>query len=165
MSPLFSKTEEPLAVEAISGACLLTRRDVFQKVGGFNEEYFMYYEDMDYCLKVVRSGWKNYFVPSAVVTHHGGKSSGGQYSRFSNVMMAESGWRFFYRQKGYCYAFMLRAGLAAKAAFCSCLFGMGLILTFSKSKRNRVTGGFRKWMHLLRWCLGGERWLKNYRST
>jgi len=163
MAPLFGKSESPVEVEGISGACLLTPRDVFLKVGGFTEDYFMYYEDMDYCLKIVRSGWKNYFIPNAVVLHHKGKSGGGEYSRFSIVMMAESGWRFFYRQEGYYYALMFRGTLAAKAALSSCLFAMLSILAFPKSRRNRARGGLRKWTHLLRWCLGAERWVKNYR--
>lgn len=153
VAPLFTDGRRPRPTEGISGACLMTRRHLFDKVGGFTEDFFMYYEDMDYCLKIARAGWKNYFIPSATVIHHGGKSSGNTHSRFSSQMMAESAWRFFLKHRGHRYASLFRIGLAAKAASRSCLLAMVCLLAGSEAGCRQATGAFNKWTHVLRWCL------------
>ncbi|MDQ6649638.1 MAG: glycosyltransferase family 2 protein [Actinomycetota bacterium] len=55
----------------LSGSCLLLRRSAFENVGGFDPSYFMYFEDLDLCARLVAAGWQNVHVPSAVVTHIG----------------------------------------------------------------------------------------------
>ena len=57
-------------VEWISGACLLVRKVVIEKVGGLSERWFMYAEDMEWCLRMIQAGWKLYSVPQAVVEHY-----------------------------------------------------------------------------------------------
>ena len=61
-------------VDWVSGACFLARRSVLEDMGGFDEGYFMFAEDMDLCWRVGRAGWKVGFEPAAVVTHHEGVS-------------------------------------------------------------------------------------------
>lgn len=58
----------------LSGACLLLRRDAFEAVGGFDEDYFMFFEDVDLGERLGRSGHPNVYVPSAQVVHVGGVS-------------------------------------------------------------------------------------------
>nr|WP_297424736.1 glycosyltransferase family 2 protein [uncultured Actinotalea sp.] len=58
----------------LSGACLLLRREAFEAVGGFDERYFMFFEDLDLGERLGRAGWSNVHVPGAVVTHVGGTS-------------------------------------------------------------------------------------------
>ncbi len=60
----------------LSGSCLLMRRAAFDAVGGFDERYFMYMEDVDLGDRIVRAGWQNVYVPSAEVLHHKGHSTG-----------------------------------------------------------------------------------------
>lgn len=57
-------------VDWLLGACMCIRRDVFRDVGYFDERYFMYVEDIDFCLRIHRTGWKIYYVPTAKVMHH-----------------------------------------------------------------------------------------------
>jgi N-acetylglucosaminyl-diphospho-decaprenol L-rhamnosyltransferase len=59
----------------LSGACMLVRRAAFEQVGGFDEKYFMYFEDVDLCARLGRAGGKIVYAPSAVVTHVGGHST------------------------------------------------------------------------------------------
>ena len=153
MKPLFAQDSVPKSVEGISGACLMTRRDVFQTVGGFSEDYFMYYEDMDYCLKVRNAGWSNYFIPDAVVIHFGGKSSGGDNNKFSVTMMAESAWKFFRKHRGLHYAELFRISLAAKAIFRFFLLVFARMVISSEPRRRGVKGSLGKWIYVLRWCL------------
>jgi len=63
------------AVEMLSGAAVLVRREVIDEVGGFDERFHMYGEDNEWCLRMVRAGWELVFEPEAVVMHHGAASS------------------------------------------------------------------------------------------
>jgi GT2 family glycosyltransferase len=62
-------------VQAISGAAMLLRRDLFEKGGGFGECFIHTGEDLDLCFRIRRAGWKIYFVPGARVTHLRGGSA------------------------------------------------------------------------------------------
>lgn len=58
----------------LSGACLLLRREAFEGVGGFDDGYFMFFEDVDLGERLGRAGWSNLYVPQVQVTHVGGTS-------------------------------------------------------------------------------------------
>jgi N-acetylglucosaminyl-diphospho-decaprenol L-rhamnosyltransferase len=60
----------------LSGSCLLLRRSAFDQVGGFDERYFMYMEDVDLGDRLGRAGWLSVYVPTAEVLHHRGHSTG-----------------------------------------------------------------------------------------
>ena len=62
-------------VDWVSGACFLVRRDAWDQLGGFDEAYFMYAEDVDLCWRAHRSGWRVAFEPDAAVVHAQGVSS------------------------------------------------------------------------------------------
>lgn len=66
---------EPMRVDWISGACLMTRRDLFEQLGGLDESFFLYWEDADYCRRALGAGWHTLYVPTAVVHHSVGASS------------------------------------------------------------------------------------------
>jgi N-acetylglucosaminyl-diphospho-decaprenol L-rhamnosyltransferase len=68
----------------LSGSCLLLRRAAFDAVHGFDERYFMYFEDVDLGDRIGRAGWQNVYVPAAEVTHLGGHAT----SRASERMLA-----------------------------------------------------------------------------
>ena len=59
----------------LSGACLLVRRDAFDEIGGFDDKFFMYFEDVDLCARIARTGRRIIYAPSAAVTHIGGQST------------------------------------------------------------------------------------------
>ena len=63
------------AVDWVSGACFLARRRAWDDVGGFDEGYFMYVEDVDLCWRARRAGWVVAFEPAARVVHVQGVSS------------------------------------------------------------------------------------------
>ena len=64
-----------LDAQWVSGACFLVRRDAWVALGGFDESYFMYVEDVDLCWRAGRAGWKVAFDPAGRVTHAQGASS------------------------------------------------------------------------------------------
>ena len=59
-----------------SGACFLIRRDLFLRLGGFDENIFLFYEDDDLCRRIADAGSALIYVPQAVVRHGRGRSSG-----------------------------------------------------------------------------------------
>jgi N-acetylglucosaminyl-diphospho-decaprenol L-rhamnosyltransferase len=67
--------DQPQTVDWVSGACFLVRRAAFEQVGGFDEAYFMYAEDVDLCWRLGRAGWQVAYVPAAEVTHLQGIST------------------------------------------------------------------------------------------
>lgn len=64
------------AVGWLSGSCLLMRRAAFDQIGGFDERYFMYMEDVDLGDRLGRAGWLNVYVPDAEILHAKGHSTG-----------------------------------------------------------------------------------------
>ena len=72
---LAQDAKAPVDVDWVSGACLMTRRDLFDTLGGFDEAFFLYWEDADYCRRVTAAGFRNVYVPTAPVRHAGGASA------------------------------------------------------------------------------------------
>lgn len=61
--------DHAIEVEAISGACMMVKREAMQDVGEWDEGYFLHCEDLDWCMRFRQHGWKILFVPSAQITH------------------------------------------------------------------------------------------------
>ena len=59
-------------VEGVSGSCMVVRRKVIDKIGFFDERFFAYQEDSDFCIRAKKNGWKVYFQPNSKVLHIGG---------------------------------------------------------------------------------------------
>ncbi len=103
----------------LSGSCLLVRRSAWEAVGGFDERYFMYFEDVDLGERLGAAGWQNVYVPTAEVVHLGGHAT----SKASETMLPEhhrSAYRYLSgRYRGPWFAplrLALRAGLATRSA-------------------------------------------------
>jgi N-acetylglucosaminyl-diphospho-decaprenol L-rhamnosyltransferase len=116
----------------LSGSCLLVRRKAFDQVGGFDERYFMYMEDVDLGDRLGKAGWLNVYVPSAEVLHHKGHATGRDeaqhlvaHHRSTYIFLAD-------RHAGWWRAPLrtaMRAGLALRAR-----------LLVRRSRRNVLEG-------------------------
>ncbi len=73
---------EVVDVDYITGCSLLIKSEVLEKIGFFDEEYFNYAEDADFCLRAKRSGYSVVFVPSSKVWHKVARSMKGNFSPF-----------------------------------------------------------------------------------
>lgn len=80
-----SGTPTERTAEWLSGSCLLLRRAAFDGVDGFDQRYFMYFEDVDLGDRLGRAGWQNVYVPSAAVMHIQGHSTGKESARMLAV--------------------------------------------------------------------------------
>lgn len=69
-------SETACQTDWVAGASMMIRREVFKAVGLLDEEYFMYYEEVDFCLKANKAGWLCWYVPESRVVHYVGQSSG-----------------------------------------------------------------------------------------
>lgn len=73
---LFSRrfwlSKKPVKVDYVIGACLMVRREVIDKVGGLDENFFFSNDDLDWCRRIRKAGWEIYFLPQAEVVHYGG---------------------------------------------------------------------------------------------
>ncbi len=67
--------EKAAQVDWLSGAALLVRRAAMEKIGAWDENFFMYCEDVDLCYRLKEAGWERWYVPDAVISHRIGGSS------------------------------------------------------------------------------------------
>ena len=102
-------------VEWLSGACLMFRREVWERVAGFDESFFLYSEETDLQRRVRLSGWEVHWVPEAVVTHLGGSSGVGMREAVREYFF-EGIDRYFLKHYGRWGAVSLRAATATGAA-------------------------------------------------
>jgi len=77
-------------VDWVTGAALFIRKDVFEKISGFDERFFMYYEDIDLCLRLSEAGYKNYYYPFTKIIHHKGEYTRDSFQKESAKIQASS---------------------------------------------------------------------------
>ena len=86
----------PLAIDYALGAALLVRRGAFEQVGGFDESYFMYSEEVDIQKRLAALNWTRLLAPDASVIHFGGQSTS-QHPEAMQIALWESRARYFDR--------------------------------------------------------------------
>ena len=69
-------SDETYQTDWVAGASMIVRREVFEEAGLMDEDYFMYYEEMDFCLQAKRAGWSCWYVPKSHIVHLVGQASG-----------------------------------------------------------------------------------------
>ena len=84
----------PYQVDHLLGAAMMVRREALDDVGLLDEEFFMYCEEVDWCMRARRAGWDIYQLPAAKVIHHVGQSTR-QFRREMLVALHESRYRLF----------------------------------------------------------------------
>ena len=165
ISSLFRSETRLAAVDAVSGACLMIRRNMFEEVGRFSREYFMYCEDVDLCYKVAKAGYRTGYVADARVVHHGGQSSRkARESSFADVMGHEATRIFMEKWRGWLYARVYTSSMLLSA-----LVRLALLGVLPHSLLGKDPSGMRatrrKWLNILSWSLGRERWTQQLGGT
>jgi N-acetylglucosaminyl-diphospho-decaprenol L-rhamnosyltransferase len=101
-------SEEVCQTDWVSGASMIVRSDLFEEVGLLDEEYFMYFEEMDFCLQAKKSGWTCWYVPQSRVVHLVGQSSGVNNPKLTPKRRPQywfdSRRRYFVKNYGWLYA-------------------------------------------------------------
>ncbi len=99
---------EETQVDWLPGASMMIRRQVFESVGLMDEQYFLYYEETDYCLQAKRAGWSCWYVPQSRVMHITGQSTGVTAKNVAPKRLPkywfDSRKRYFVKNHGLLYA-------------------------------------------------------------
>lgn len=86
----YKNPQESGTVSKLYGGCLMVQREVLEQVGYFDERFFMYGEDVDFCRRIINGGWKLYYLSKAEIIHLCGGASRKSTSQFSTLMKCES---------------------------------------------------------------------------
>lgn len=104
VAPPVPEGDEPVRTDWVAGASMIVRREVFDAVGLLDDGYFMYFEEVDFCLRAARAGWPCWYVPASRVVHLVGQSSGvtdaAQATKRRPRYWFESRRRYFVRNHG-----------------------------------------------------------------
>lgn len=117
-------------VDWVSGACMMVDRHIFKKLTGFDEELFMYMEDMEICFRVQKLGFATYFYPNIRVEH---KSLGSSNKTFAIINIHKGILRFYAKHKSH-FEYLIAETLFITKAEILILIGF---LTFNKNLRDR----------------------------
>ena len=154
----------PIDVDAISGACFMVSRGVFESVGRFTEDYFMYSDDLDLSYKIRRAGYSVVCLTNCAVRHYGGGSSSRRDPRFAAVQRRQAMSQFFRRTRGPWCSGAYRVLVSAAAILRMGVACIALPFAASSEKRDRLQCVLIRWRSILRWALGIEMTVKDIQS-
>jgi GT2 family glycosyltransferase len=157
LTPLLSNDVKVCKVEVISGACMLFRREVFERIGMFSEDYFMYAEDIDLNDKARRAGFTNYYIGEARIIHHGGGSSARQsMTQWKTVMKYRAMVRYYRKTRGPFYEFLYRTAMGASALGRLLLLALAYPFGNLLFDRKSLKIAADKWTAVLKWAVGRQ---------
>jgi GT2 family glycosyltransferase len=118
----------------LTAAFFMIKREVFEEVGGFDEDYFMYTEEVDYCWRIKKAGWQVCYQPTLSITHLGGASSTQEFP----ILSEYKGIKLFYKKHmpGWQYPFLitfLKSGAALRAIIFGILKGRQVAKIYAKA--------------------------------
>jgi GT2 family glycosyltransferase len=109
-------------VDGVSGSCMLIRREVIEQIGYFDERFFAYQEDADYCFQAKKAGWKIFYLPQSQIIHYGGQG-GSRVQPYRSIFEWHRSYYLYYRKNLARDYFFLFNWLYY------CLMGLKLIFT------------------------------------
>ncbi len=134
---LLSKQDAPREVDWVVGACMLVRLAAVSEVGPFDDRYFMYAEELDWCVRARRASWQIWFEPAAVATHRLGGSS-----RQNELPLMIESYRSMYRF--YATYYPRSWTIAARAITRAAMLARSLALVFRRDRRRARLAAYRE---------------------
>lgn len=104
-------------VDTIAGAFMMIPREVLEKVGGFDESFFMYGEDIDLSYRIKKSGYKNYYLAETYITHFKGKSTKQKNADYTKVFynaMDIFVKKHYMKEKNFLFLIFIRSGIGIR---------------------------------------------------
>jgi len=121
--------------EAVSGSCMMIRRQVIEQIGYQDENFFAYQEDTDYCRRARLAGWKVFYDPSAQIVHYGGEG-GSNVQPFRSIIEWHRSYYLYYRKHfAGDYLFVFNA-----IYYFGMLVKLGLSLFVNLFRKKKVVG-------------------------
>ena len=117
-------------VDGVSGSCMMIRRNLIDKIDCFDERFFAYQEDSDYCFRAKAAGWKIYYVPEAEVIHDAGRGGSAAY-KYRSLFEWHRSYYLLYKKHFSADYFPLVNGL-----FYSAMLGKLLMTVILEAVRN-----------------------------
>ena len=117
-------------VDGVSGSCMMIRRNLIDKIDCFDERFFAYQEDSDYCFRAKAAGWKIYYVPEAEVIHYAGRGGSAAY-KYRSLFEWHRSYYLLYKKHFSADYFPLVNGL-----FYSAMLGKLLMTVIREAVRN-----------------------------
>lgn len=102
-------------IDWVQGSALMTRRVIYEQLGGLDERYVMFSEELDWCRRIRNAGWRAIYLGTARIIHHGGKSTE-QVVANKHIYFQQSKLRYFRKFHGPLVAGILRAFLVVSYA-------------------------------------------------
>jgi N-acetylglucosaminyl-diphospho-decaprenol L-rhamnosyltransferase len=101
-------SESPVCVDWVAGASMLIRQEVFNDIGLFDDNYFLYFEETDFCFQAKKVGWLCWYIPGSHIVHFAGSSTGvtNNTKRRRPRYWFESRRRYFLKNHGAFYLFL-----------------------------------------------------------
>jgi GT2 family glycosyltransferase len=119
-------SKEISRVDVLKGACILLRREALEQVGLFDEDYFIYTEEVDLCYRMNQAGWGMYWVPKARVMHYEAQSTH-QVSEEMFLRLYQSKILFFRKRYGVIASWIYKLILMSAAIFRLALSPLALL--------------------------------------
>ncbi len=142
-------------IECLSGACMLARKHIIDTQNGFDENIFMYAEDVDLCYRIRKEGWKIYYLAAESIFHHEGASSKKKQNKyFSALMQRDSNYYYFTKHFGSLKALEFKAAVGFGS-----IIRLSLLVLLSpfliQSRPDTVSFDvFGKYINLFLWSIG-----------
>ena len=137
------------SVDVVSGACMMVRKLLFDKVGGFDERFFMYFEEADFCLRIKRLGCKILYLPKAKVMHLVGRSA--HNKEWIEKTFEQSRFKFFKKYNGLIPAIfteMLLRIFKLNNILLLTILTLSALLNFYKINERMIFIGDQGWFYL-----------------
>jgi len=143
---LYLSPDQPAEIDSLVGSCMIVRSDVYREIGGFDEDYFMFGEDIDWCYRMKQTGWQIHYAPVTTIVHFKGEST-----RRSNINRD----RAFY---GAMHLFVEKHFRGRYPLIAHRLIDLGILFAGAAARARRI---WRRWIYpVLDWlCLFLILWL------
>lgn len=133
-------SKDPLEVDCIAGTCIMVRREILKTVGLLDNNFFMFFEDVDWCLRMRKKGWRLFLLPDADIIHIAHQSPSDRKSEMHHNSQV------YYLKKHYSWPaiwflnkFLLFCSIILKfKSYTNIFFGKKNIVTVSEAGSNRL---------------------------
>ncbi len=142
-------------IDCVSGACIMARKHIIDALNGFDENFFMYAEDVDLCYRIRKESLKIYYLAEESVFHYEGASSKKKANKhFSAIMQRTSNYYFITKHFGHIKAFEFKAavGVGSLIRLFTLIFLLPYFIQFKPEKV--TTDIFSKYFNLFLWSIG-----------